>query len=71
MKEILTNKGQLEDSKIINISKNCNAILQNKIPLELNNLGAFTILYMIGITCFKKVLCDLGASINLMFLSMF
>ena len=37
----------------------------------MKDLGSFTILYIIGDSTFDKALCDLGASINLMPLSIF
>ena len=47
----------------------CSAILQKKFPLE--DPGIFTIPYPIGNDIFEKALCDLGASINHVLLSIF
>lgn len=44
----------------------CSAYLQDKLPPKLKDLGCFTIPYNIGATYCGKALCDLGASINLM-----
>ncbi|KAH9649073.1 hypothetical protein KPL70_025843 [Citrus sinensis] len=49
----------------------CNHMLQSKIPKKLKDLGSFTIPCSIGIRYNGKALCDLGASINLMPLSVF
>ena len=47
------------------------AILQRKLPPKLKNLWSFTIPCSIGNSTFEKQLCDLGASISLMALSIF
>ena len=53
------------------LTEECSAILQRKIPQKLKDPGSFTISCTIGDFNFNKVLCDLGASINLMPLSIF
>ncbi|XP_024027178.1 uncharacterized protein LOC112093279 [Morus notabilis] len=53
------------------MTKESSAILQNKTPPKLKDTGSFTILCAIGNNYFSKVLCDLGASINLMPMSIF
>ena len=47
------------------------AILQNKLPHKLKDLGSFTISCTIGNSYFNKALCDLSATINLMPLFVF
>ncbi|KAL0461396.1 UNVERIFIED_CONTAM: hypothetical protein Slati_0027200 [Sesamum latifolium] len=47
------------------------AILQNKLPPKLKDPGSFSIPCTIGNIDFDKVLCDLGASVNLMPYSIF
>ncbi|XP_022863492.1 uncharacterized protein LOC111383608 [Olea europaea var. sylvestris] len=49
----------------------CSAILQKKLPQKRKDPGSFTIPCTIGSSSFDKGLCDLGASINLMPLSIF
>ena len=66
LKEILKNKRKLKDYKIVKINEECSAIIQNKLPPKLKDLGRFTSPYTIGGCTFNKVLCDLGASIILM-----
>ena len=46
-------------------------MLQSKIPKKLKDLGRFTISYSIGTKYNGRVLCDLGASINMMPLFVF
>lgn len=48
-----------------------NARLKYKLPPKLKDLESFTIPYNIGNKHVYKTLCDLGASINLMSLSLF
>ena len=71
MKEILSTKRRLSDFETINLTEECSAILQRKLPQKLKDPGSFTIPYTIGNSIFEKALCDLGASINLMLLSIF
>ena len=71
MKDILRNKRKLEDHETVMLNKECSAILQNKLPPKLKNPGSFTIICTIKKFYFEKALCDLGASFNLMPLSVF
>ena len=66
MKNVLSKKRKLGDYEIVDLSEECSAILQKKFPLNLNDLGCFTIPCDIGNAVFKRALCDLDASINLM-----
>ncbi|XP_019051983.1 PREDICTED: uncharacterized protein LOC109114184 [Nelumbo nucifera] len=56
---------------MVKLNEECSAILQNKLPPKLKDPGSFSIPCTIGDTEFKKALCDLGASINLMTYSIF
>ena len=69
LKKILKNKRNLEDFETVKLNEECFAILLNKLPQKLKDLGSFTISCTIDSINFDKVLCDLGASINLMSLS--
>ena len=71
MKEILSNKRKLKEFETVCLIEECSAILQKKLPPKLKDLGRFFIPCMIGNSHFEKALCDLGASINLMTLSVF
>ncbi|XP_075473337.1 uncharacterized protein LOC142504344 [Primulina tabacum] len=55
----------------VNLTENCSALVQNKIPPKLKDPGSFSIPCIIGDVVFHKALCDLGASINIMPLSVF
>ena len=71
MKVILSKKRRLSNFVTVNLTKECSAILQRKMPQKLKDPGSFTIPCTIGNSIFEKALCDLGASINLMPLSIF
>ena len=71
MKDILSQKRRLADFETVNLTEECNAILQRKLPQKLKDPDSFTIPCTIGNAIFERALCDLGASINLMPLSIF
>ena len=71
MKDILSQKRRLADFEMVNLTKECSAILQRKLPQKLKDPGSFTIPCTIGNAIFERELCDLGANINLMPLSIF
>ena len=71
MKDILSQKRRLADFETVNLTEECSAILQRKLPQKLKDPGSFTIPCTIGNAIFDRALCDLGASINLMPLSIF
>ncbi|XP_070036283.1 uncharacterized protein [Nicotiana tomentosiformis] len=70
-KEILSSKRKIEETTMVKLNFHCSAILQNKIPQKCGEPGSFTIPWSLGSEKFDKALCDSGASINLMPLSMF
>ncbi|XP_057989125.1 uncharacterized protein LOC131172198 [Hevea brasiliensis] len=69
LKEILLNKRRLEDYETVALTEECSALLQNKLPPKLKDPGSFSIPCHIGDTSIEKALCDLGASVSLMPLS--
>ena len=71
MKDILSQKIRLADFETVNLTEECSAILQRKLPQKLKDPGSFTIPCTIGNAIFERALCDLGASINLMPLLIF
>ena len=62
-------KKKIAEEGIVNLTATCNAIIQRSLPAKMKDPGSFTIPCLIGKYEFKKALCDLGASINLMPLS--
>ena len=69
LKEILNKKRKIAEEGIVNLTATCNAVIQQKLPAKIKDPSSFTILCSIGKYEFKKALCDSGASINLMPLS--
>ena len=67
----MASKKKLEEYGTINLTEECSAILQKKLPPKLLDPGSFTIPFSIGNRVLGKALYDLGPSINLMPLSMF
>ena len=61
----------MADFETITLTEECSAILKRKLPQKLKDPGSFTIPCTIGNAIFERALCDLGASINLMPLSIF
>ncbi|KAH9751859.1 hypothetical protein KPL71_014474 [Citrus sinensis] len=70
-KDILTKKRRLREFETVALTQECSRMLQSKIPQKMKDLGSFTIPYSMGTKYSGKTLCDLGASINLMPLSVF
>ncbi|KAJ9162814.1 hypothetical protein P3X46_022558 [Hevea brasiliensis] len=68
-REILSNKRRLEDYETVALTEECSAILQNKLPPKLKDPGSFSIPCHVGETSIERALCDLGASVSLMPLS--
>ncbi|RYR29561.1 hypothetical protein Ahy_B01g053988 [Arachis hypogaea] len=70
MKELLTRKASLKGGQTIVMNKECSALIQPELPTKRKDPGSFHICCAIGETLIDKGLCDLGASINLMPLSL-
>ena len=71
MKDILSKKRRLSDFEIVNLTEECRAILQRKLPQKLKDPSSFTIPCTIRNAIFERDLCDLGSIINFMPLSIF
>ncbi|XP_022874283.1 uncharacterized protein LOC111393120 [Olea europaea var. sylvestris] len=71
LKEILSNKRKMEEHETVCLNEKCSAILLKKLPHKLKDPGSFTIPCTIGSNYFEHSLCDLGASVNLMPLSVY
>ncbi|XP_061357987.1 uncharacterized protein LOC133302249 [Gastrolobium bilobum] len=70
MKDLLSRKHKLREYETVNLTEECNAIIQKKLPTKVKDPGSFSIPCTIGKVEVDNVLCDLGASINVMPLSM-
>ena len=71
LKDILTKKRRLGEFETVALTEGCSAMLKSKIPPKLKDPGSFTIPCTIGGRDVGRALCDLGASINLMPMSIF
>ncbi|XP_074277757.1 uncharacterized protein LOC141601381 [Silene latifolia] len=71
LKELVTMKKKNEGVQSINLSREYSAILTNKLPSKLEDPGSFSIPCSIQGVKIKRALCDLGASVSLMPLSLF
>ena len=69
LKEILSKKRRIAEEGVVNLTATCSAVIQKNLPEKMKDPGSFTIPCIIGGFEFQKALCDSGASINLMPLS--
>ena len=70
MKELLMNKSKVKLENVM-LTEVVKTMMHKTLPPKLKDGGAFHIPCVIGTKFFGKALCDLGASINLMPLSIF
>nr|KYP46524.1 hypothetical protein KK1_031873 [Cajanus cajan] len=70
MKDLLTKKRKLSEDGTVELEAGCSAIIQKSLPQKSRDPGSFTLPVTIGNVSVGKALLDLGASINLMPLSM-
>jgi len=71
LNEILANKGKLAGFVTICLNEECFSIVLKKLPPKLTNPESFSVPCTIGSLQISRVLCDLGASINLMSYSVY
>nr|XP_009609508.1 uncharacterized protein LOC104103307 [Nicotiana tomentosiformis] len=69
--DIVANKKRLTEFETVALIEECTSRIQYKLPQKLKDLGSFTIPVRIGEIDVGRALCDLGASINSMSLSVF
>ena len=69
LKDILRNKKNIAKEGIVSLTATYSVIIQKSLPAKMKDPGSFTIPCSIGKYEFKEALCDLGANINLMPLS--
>ncbi|XP_042030767.1 uncharacterized protein LOC121777542 [Salvia splendens] len=71
LKEAIPKKKKWGHHETVNLTENCSAILQRKLPTKKQDPGSFTIECTIGEHFVENALCDVRASINLMPLSLY
>ena len=69
LKEILSKKRRFVGEGVVNLTTTCSSVIKKNLPEKMKDPGSFTIPCTIGGFEIKKALCDSGASINLMPLS--
>ena len=69
MKDILSRKRKIIERGLVSMTATCSAVIQKSLPVKMQDLGSFIIPCKIGNSDMGKALCDSGASINLMPLS--
>ena len=69
LKDILSKKRKIGREGIVNLTATCSALMKKELPEKMKDPGSFTIPCMIEGVEIQKALCDSGASINLMPLS--
>ncbi|XP_072076644.1 uncharacterized protein [Arachis hypogaea] len=70
LKELMTKKKNWKKKETVVLTEECSAIIQKKLPQKIKDPRSFQIPCIIGDINIEKALCNLGASINLMSLSM-
>jgi len=70
LKEMLTKKRKFPEEERVELEAGCSAIIQKTIPQKSCDPGSFTLPISVGNLYIGKALLDLGASINLIPLSM-
>ncbi|RDX86576.1 hypothetical protein CR513_32080, partial [Mucuna pruriens] len=66
VKNIMSNKNKLEEFEMVNLIEECYVVVLKKLSPKLRDPRCFSIPCTMSNSHFKKALCDLGASINLM-----
>ena len=69
MKDILSKKRKITEEGIVSLTETCSVVIQKSLPEKMHGLGSFTMPCKIGDADMGKALCDSGAIINLMPLS--
>ncbi|XP_070032627.1 uncharacterized protein [Nicotiana tomentosiformis] len=71
MKDLMSRKFDFQDLATVTLTQTCSAVMIRPIAEKLSDPGSFTIPCTIGNYAFAKALYDLGASINLMPLTIY
>ena len=65
LKDIISNKRKWKDHETIPINEQCNAVIQNKLPQKLKDLGSITIPCTFGNEFISKSLYENNSSLFL------
>ena len=69
LKEIMSKKRRIAEKAVVNLTATYSAVIKKNLPEKMKDPGSFTIPCTIGGIEIQKALCDSGANINLMPLS--
>ena len=69
LKGILSKKKKIAEEGVVSLTTSYSVVIQKSLPAKMKDPDNFTLPCTIGKYEFKKALCDSGASINLMPLS--
>ena len=70
LKNILSKKKRFAEEGMVNLTATYSVVIQRSLPMKMQDPGNCTIPFIIRKVEFKKALCDSGASITLMQLSL-
>ena len=71
LKELCTNRRKLAEREKVSVGEVVTAVIKRELPIKCKDKGMFAISCKIGNVGIKKAMCDLGASINVMPLSIY
>ncbi|KAG8661045.1 hypothetical protein MANES_02G221020v8 [Manihot esculenta] len=71
LKELCTNRRKLAEREKVSVGEVVTAVIKRELPTKCKDKGMFAISCKIGNVGIKKAMCDLGASINVMPLSIY
>nr|XP_016502981.1 PREDICTED: uncharacterized protein LOC107821093 [Nicotiana tabacum] len=71
IKDLISHKFDFQNLATMTLSQTCSVVVTRHVAEKLSDPGSFIILCTIGSYAFAKVLCGLGASINLIPLSIY
>ena len=73
LKEIWTNRRRIRDNEVVNLGRNVSSLIRRpiEIPQKCKDPGMFSVPCVVRSTKFDSAMLDLGASINVMPLSVF
>ena len=71
LRELLSKKGEPEGIPVVPVGEVCGSVLQSQSSLKLQNPGSFSIPCCIGDVLIERSVCDLGAIVNVMPLSLY
>ena len=70
IKDILSRKEKFSEKRVVSLIETYSVVIHKTLPMKMQDPGSFTIPFTIGNSKMGKALCDSGANINLMPLSL-